>query len=442
VLASSAKLSPALLNDPDETAEVASPAQESQNALCLPYMNTPQYATCLSNFGLVNGVTASQVFPSNIQNPRIPVGPRVFDRSKNIVFFEVRVNYDYFQYVLSNGSNAAPNPPTSTQPPYELLWRTSAPSGAGGPNLGKTGYNAKSTAQTYGTASLTPPPVGSIQVKAAWQLLPGDPGTNAPYHTTQAVHFNTSAQSPGGICYQVDYFALIALHIIQRVHTGDTNSTSGAEPYGGTFIFATWELNSIRDTGGYTYVNFAAQGGADQTNPTPYPPVANALPVTTLGPDPSPLPSTIGVTNAVYGILPANSVWRNYRLIGTQFIPTTHTQSLAYNQPYYLANLVVETNRGLQNFQGLPRNITVNSKYTSNQTFPAANATAYDPSKPNVAFQNQSTAPVDMGGCMGCHGVAQLLGTSFSFVLFDGLRGAGIDTPTQVAIPPNPPPGP
>lgn len=37
---------------------------------------------------------------------------------------------------------------------------------------------------------------------------------------------------------------------------------------------------------------------------------------------------------------------------------------------------------------------------------------------------------------MGCHGVAQLEGSNFSFVLLDGQGGAGIDTSTSISIPP------
>lgn len=41
-------------------------------------------------------------------------------------------------------------------------------------------------------------------------------------------------------------------------------------------------------------------------------------------------------------------------------------------------------------------------------------------------------------GCMGCHGVAQTKGYSFSFVLLDGQRGADVDTQTNFVPPPVP----
>lgn len=59
---------------------------------------------------------------------------------------------------------------------------------------------------------------------------------------------------------------------------------------------------------------------------------------------------------------------------------------------------------------------------------------------PNVVFsptgKPKEKAGFNMGGCMGCHGVAQAKGYSFSFVLFDGQAGADVDTQTSF----NPPP--
>ena len=51
-----------------------------------------------------------------------------------------------------------------------------------------------------------------------------------------------------------------------------------------------------------------------------------------------------------------------------------------------------------------------------------------------------SGAAVNMGGCMGCHGVAQTQGFAFSFVLQDGNKGIVPDTGGSIAIPPVAPP--
>jgi hypothetical protein len=454
-------------HDLDETAEVSSPAQESQAALCAGYSG-PALATCQTKFPVPPGGPAATLCagltdaalqtclalplapqgnastaynPANL-NPRPGVGPRVLDPDKNLVYYEVRVNYDYFNYVLANKLNfvnppASPAAPVGTpaiQPPYSLPWRTSAPNP---PNPGAQkqastlSYESATTAKSYKTQPSMLQPIGSVQVKSAWKMLSAPDPT---YHTTEAVYFTTT--SAGTPCYSVTTFGLIGLHIIQRAHMGNSTANSNANTLGGTFIFATWEHNSIANGGGYSYVNFLANDGLDQPNPVPYPTVANAIPVQRQ--QQYPLKTTTGVTQQVYGLLPANSVWKNYRLIGTQFYANvTPSTSLQFNQPYYLANLVVETNNGLQNFQGLPPNITPNPNYGGF----TASGKSYNPTLPNVAFNNQNGGPpLTMGGCMGCHGVAQLLGSNFSFVLLDGQRGASIDTASEVSIPPDPPP--
>lgn len=437
------KLSPALTGGDahqlDETAEVASPAQEPQATLCAGYVGAA-YAQCQSYFPLPPGKGQYDPFPPTVLNPRNPVGPRVFDPNGNIVFYEVRVNYDYFNYVVGNGINVTPPPPPAPapQPPYALPWRTSAMAGPGGPGTGAgqsnttpvIKYDPNAIVTQYAAAPATPPLIGSVQVKSAWKMLAtADPS----YHTTQAIYFQSTAGD--NRCYKVGTFGLIGLHIIQRIHNGVSTDTS-ADGVGGTFIFATWEHNSIGNGAGYSYVNFLASA-TDTT--MPYPAVSNAIPVTRQ--QPYPLAKTQGVTQGVYNQLPANSVWRNYRLIGTQFyvnVGGSAATSLQYNQPFYLANLVIETNTGLQNFQGLPPNVTPVTNYNPTGGPFTNTGAAFNPLVPNVAWKEGVNPPgaYNMGGCMGCHGVAQLKGSNFSFVLLDGQGGAGIDTPTSISIPP------
>jgi hypothetical protein len=435
------KLAPALgvgPNSLDETAEVASPAQESQAAMCAGYTGTA-LTQCQTLFPPPTGGNANSVYPPTMVNTRPGVGPRVFDPSGNLVYYEVRVNYDYFNYVLANQLNfanpLAPPPPPSTPippPPYSLPWRTSAsaPPSTAQQRMSVVGYSATTAVSAYGMLPATTPPVGSVQVKSAWKRL-GAGDNPSQFHTTDAVYFTTSPTQPGNVCYKVGTFGLIALHIIQRVHMG-TSASANADPIGGTFIFATWEHNSIGNGGGYRYLSFLSKNAVEQTNPTPYPSVGNAIPVTRQ--QPYPLATTAAVTKALDNELPQTSVWNNYRLIGTQFYANvTPTTSLQYNQPYYMANLVVETNNGLQNFQGLPPNIKPLSSQYSGFTPTTNLPLAYNPNVPNVSFNGNAQT---MGGCMGCHGVAQILGSNFSFVLLDGQKGAGIDTPTVVSIPP------
>ena len=115
--------------------------------------------------------------------------------------------------------------------------------------------------------------------------------------------------------------------------------------------------------------------------------------------------------------------------------PNAEANSAALGQPLYLANLVIETNRGLQQFQGQPPGQTPNSNFARNGV--PKNYQFFSPTSPNMTF---SGTAVNMGGCMGCHGVAQTQGFAFSFVLQDGDKGTVPDTGTSIAIPPVAPP--
>jgi len=291
------------------------------------------------------------------------------------------------------------------------------------------GINQQSPMQPVQTL----PGLGSIQLKAAWvpsSLLDGDPNT---YHLTDAVYYKDSPSQPNGLCYDVQQFGLIGLHIIQRVHAGAPGGQP--EPAGGTYIFATWEHKSIGNGTAYTYVNYSKFATNTEL---PYPNTAAGLQVARL--KPYPLPTTQAIDAQVQAQLP-NAVWKNYRLIGTQFLAidvgdaNAEQRSTALGQPLYLANLVIETNRGLQQFQGQPPGQTPNTNFGGNGV--PRNFQFFSPASPNMTFSGK---PVNMGGCMGCHGVAQTQGFAFSFVLQDGDKGIVPDTGTSIAIPPVAPP--
>ena len=437
-------------NTGDETAEVASPAQESTDALCAGFTSTthPTLEFCQKTLypPQVEGQTSTPYTASG-PNGRNPVGPRVFKGAPaqdHFLYYEVKVNYDYYAYVAQpitvNGQSTSLNTYASAVSQaksnlIELPARTSAMT-VSGKNPAVTSYSAATTATTYSNINQSPgltpslPGLGSIQLKAAWvpsKLLDGDPST---YHLTDAVYYKDSPNQPNGLCYDVEQFGLIGLHIIQRVHAGAPGAAVAEAP-GGTYIFATWEHQSIGNGSGYTYVNYSKF--ATNTD-TPYPNTATGLPVARL--KPYPLPTTQTINSQVQAAL-ANSVWKNYRLIGTQFKAMdlrqadTEQVSTAAGQPIYLANLVIETNRGLQQFQGQPPGQTPNMNFGPPKV--PKNFQFFSPMSPNMTFGG---AAVDMGGCMGCHGVAQTQGFAFSFVLQDGDKGIVPDTGTSIAIPP------
>lgn len=452
----------------DETAEVASPAQESTDQLCAGYTGTA-LSSCRRFYQPPPGGNSSTLYGATDPSGRNPVGPRVFKgkpSAANFLYYEVKVNYDYYAYVtqpftLDNQTTSLNVYPSAIAQAKNngifLPYRTSAASKPGGRNANSVvAYNALETATCYASglqnctlpnqpavSAARLPALGSIQLKAAWvpaPLLDGNPDT---YHLTDAIYYKDSPQQKNGLCYDVQTFGLVGLHIIQRVHAGAPGGS--AEGVGGTYIFATWEHQSVGNGAPYTYVNYSKF--ATNTD-RPYPNTAAGLQVARL--KNYPLPTTANLNANVQSQL-AGSVWRNYRLIGTQFqavnlgcsqpIPpnpdcATQAQqgeanSLALGQPAYLANLVIETNRGLQQFQGQPPGQTPNAHFGANGV--PRNYQFFSPTSPNMTFGQTAT---NMGGCMGCHGVAQTQGFAFSFVLQDGNRGTVPDTATSISIPP------
>lgn len=431
----------------DETLEVLSEALEQPSALCGGFTKNPcsSTGTGTPNCNCVVG---------------LPVAPRVWKGSPTKpnpqpVLYEVKVNYDFYNYVRQNklyldsvAQGAATSPKGTT---IRLPYRTSAQQGPGGPGPSAvTAYDAKSCIATYLKAgpntNVTPCPVGSIHIKTAW--IPIQDEGPSKYHTAEAAYFKTEN---GKACMSYATFGLVGIHIIQRVHAGQ--GTNPSTPQGGTFVFATWE-HVDNDEAGFTYSNyFPGQPFAGPPQrATFYPQPSAALPVKRKYPI---LPGTQKVNAEVHAAIKAlnpNSVWLNYELVGTQFQaidvdsqpasppPANPNDPTGIGQPLYLANLVIETNEGLQHFQGLPPLVGPVAPFS--RVNPGNRALAFDRSAANVIFsptgKPSEIKGFNMGGCMGCHGVAQNKGYSFSFVLLDGQAGADVDTQTSFTPAPVP----
>jgi mono/diheme cytochrome c family protein len=132
--------------------------------------------------------------------------------------------------------------------------------------------------------------------------------------------------------------------------------------------------------------------------------------------------------SAAHGV--KNSVWQYYKLVNVQYQPINKDHPTPYGtepgekdfltghnpSSYYMANIVVETNRPLQMFSGsLVAGATTgsNSDYDSQFGGPAGTAIHH-----NMFYQGSG---YNMGGCMGCHGAqGQSQGGDFSVLLARG----------------------
>jgi hypothetical protein len=131
--------------------------------------------------------------------------------------------------------------------------------------------------------------------------------------------------------------------------------------------------------------------------------------------------------SAQHGI--KNSVWQYYKLINVQYQPIDKEHAGLFgtqpgeNNPldghnpnsYYLANIVVETNRSLQLFSGgLVADATTGSNSDYDSQFGGTGTNIHH----NTFYQGSG---YNMGGCMGCHGSqGQSQGGDFSVIMANG----------------------
>jgi hypothetical protein len=472
-------------NQLDETAEVQSQALEPLSQLCQGYNGQGQPQCRVTNESVVG--------------PRVWMGDATTGRP---LYYEVKVNYDFFDYVMHPPQGMALPSPTSTLVDDEvaatnamlnmirLPWRSAAPAPQGYSNQKAvfnygSGCNPVAGTPEKGVANASVPcRTGAVHMKAAWVKLTDAEIKESPprYHTTTALYYETPPTAPASVCIAVDTFGLVGLHAIQRVMVENTKDKSDSNP-GGAFVFATWEHRSILDPSyaqpqKFEYVNLLTNPLFGSTKAgDPYPTLANALTVSRMVPtngDPA-AETTCGLSAqqtcqvneaAIAKLTAAGSVWANYRLVGTQFAPNdcaftegdaaSEAKQLAQcrydtlsklGQPHFLANAVIETNQGLQHFLGLPPEQP--RLQPQNWCTPSSSNNAYcdNLGKRSIGPNTQLSfargahnmtfggTPVNMGGCQGCHGVAQQNGYSFSFVLLDGVNGAKPDTEDDADIP-------
>jgi hypothetical protein len=320
-------------------------------------------------------------------------------------------------------------------------------------------------------------PDGMIEVKTAFRELTEDEQNSGRFYQTTVRYYEQDDSDPNSACYREAVWGMLALHIIHKTPTA---------PY---FIFATFEqadnlltqggqpvedaegriinppMTSSSTTPGLTYMDGnpptlnivgnqyctdiedrlyyleeplggLPDGGdiCQNERDRPIPPI-----VTSVNQNAH---NAINQYNNQNGL--DSSPWLFYKLVNVQWRPFDVTE-IDENNPnsdnndatFYLNNIVVETDFTLQNFSGriyggmmgddpskvgppsdLPANF--NNFDTSRQTF--QNVLLFDD-------EGNLDETFNMGGCMGCHGNAQLTGDDFSFILSGGPDTGGPEAP-------------
>ncbi|MFZ0267617.1 hypothetical protein [Caulobacter sp.] len=336
-------------------------------------------------------------------------------------------------------------------------------------------------------------PNNTIEIKAGWRMLNPAKEDASRFHTTKVRYYEGTGST---LCYNEAVWGLVSLHIIQKTPSApyfiyatfeqadniltaagkpvedvngaiaalppcrsdqtapcpvtpaltfnDTGVVSQSQvppnvtlnptnaayctastsvlPQNQAYYLNTSTLTAL-PTGGFVCINYRA-------NPIP-PVIINANKTAH---------AAIAAYNTAKGI--RSSPWAFYKLVNVQYTPIDKATPGFYtgNDPttdknpasYYLANILVETNRPLQIFSGGLVGAVggvggtgANSDYASQFGEPGGGT------HKNTYFQ---TIGHDMGGCMGCHGSqGQSLGGDFSVILARGIVGTPESVPEITA---------
>lgn len=334
-----------------------------------PFDNAPHYSfgTTLTPSSLPDGSPASFTLFNNLdENNEIGscnlyAHTNIYDK-ENMVLYQAKVNRDEYEYIYNNYGTK------------ERLKQA---------NLNTINNIEKYNAYYNGATSSCDCPesegvlclpcgdketqtVGAMEIKTAWRLLV--PEDNADlYFKRNAIFYEKD--DIGNITYSNKEFALIGIHIIHKTKNNEE------------FVFATWEHNNVtKDNMGYVLLKNGVESSPIYANFSRYKEIPDIVQQST-----SEVHSQIKEQNP-------NSIWLNYRLVGVQGKPTNDSTSFSF----FLANYVIESDTTLNDFHG------------------SSIKTPHD-LKTNTLSKGQYFS---MGGCQGCHGVAQTtLGADFSFLM-------------------------
>lgn len=231
---------------------------------------------------------------------------------------------------------------------------------------------------------------GHVEIKAAWRALTKAEMTSNKFYTRKVIHYKAvTEKKKTENKWLVDTYGLIGLHIIHKT----VNFPS--------FTYATFEhVDNIgnpslkKATIGYIdQITQKGRGKGDKFD--------DKVIITKRD---NPIPGPVAAVNTIAQKALAGTVWQNYQLTGVQAYPSdmktirsaasANKSNVNDNSSFFLANIVIESNEELQNFTGKQPGTSKDKK--------------------NTWFKGKN---VNMGGCMGCHGVAQSKGADFSFLI-------------------------
>lgn len=290
--------------------------------------------------------------------------PTGFD-DENRIIYEAKMNEAGFNYILKNKLYVTV---TRDQMVAESIKPANITAYAG-----KCGVNQNNIISL--PCSSSGGDEGNIEIKAAWRKLNTAEVASKKYYTNSVIRY----QSVNGVNkWFNDTYGLIGLHIIHKTVNFPT------------YVFATFE-HQDNIASGIGYVDEISQQGRGSGDTA-----GDKVIITDRD---NPIPAEVELVNASAQKAIADTVWSNYKLIGVQAYPVDYSTLNVRTSPsdkstFYLANIVIESNEELQNFRGL-----------KSATQPDAN---------NIFARGEN---MNMGGCMGCHGVAEINGTDFNFLI-------------------------
>lgn len=347
----------------------------SPNALTLDAANFDPSSTGAMNSQLWNNLDEDSELNIDEMFGRVMTEADFTD--ENRIVYQAKMNEDGINYILANqlenettrasmlsaGAAAlASNGSTCTQVSGQVILPC-------GTNAGSEGY---------------------VEIKAAWRTLSDAEMSSGKFYTQEVIHYRGVEESGATVNkWRVDTYGLIGLHIIHKT----VNFPS--------FVYATFEhvdnigdpANGVATIGYIDEISQTGRGTGDT--------FGKKVIVTARD---NPIPAPVAAVNVAGQTAVAGTVWENYQLVGVQAYPTdvsdprsaaaADQSNIHDNSSFFLANIVIETNEELQNFTGIKA--------------------ADGADEMNVWSQGNH---LNMGGCMGCHGVAQSRGADFSFLI-------------------------